>query len=207
MNQTVSHVKALTDAPPPIAADTALEPYTFGNFTFTATGLVVNGKPDIDEWSAVGHMLAVQTRGLQFMVGDWIRYGETAYGELASQVIDARAWSDETVRNYLWVAKNVPLENRREDLTFKHHQIVAHLPKSSQRRWLKTAATEDASGIWPASRLDSAIKNGADAKPTLWYLIVGLTDEQQRDALRKRLESEGHTCKSGASWSDRSENR
>lgn len=195
MTQKIAHLKASLDAPPPIAADAALEPYTFGCFTFTATGLVVKGAPTIDEWSAVGHMLAVQVRGLQFMVGDWMRIGEQLYGELAAQAIDARAWSDETVRNYIWVAKSVPIENRREDLTFKHHQIVASLKPQDQKKWLKEAATSEPQGVWPASRLKAAIDSGADEPPTAWFVLVQAASETKRDALQKRLELDGHQCK------------
>lgn len=129
------------------------------------------------------------------MVGDWLIYGEKRYGELAAQAIDIKGWSEETVRVYSWVAKSVPMENRREDLTFKHHQLVAHLPPAQQRKWLKQAATSEDAGAWPASRLAAAIKEGGDEAPTAWFILVEAGSQAKRDALQKELELAGHQCK------------
>jgi hypothetical protein len=47
-------------------------------------------------------------RGLQFVVGDLMNYGVDAYGEMASQIIDAADWDEGTVGVYQWLAKSVP---------------------------------------------------------------------------------------------------
>ncbi len=194
MSDKIVHLKASFDAPA-IHSDVELEPYTFGNFTFTPTGLRVKGTPHIDEWAAVGHMLAVQVRGLQFMTGDWLLYGEQHYGELAAQVIDARNWSDETVRVYRWVAEKVPQDCRREDLTFTHHFKVAGLKPQEQKKWLREAATSE-EGQWSASRLGAAIRNGADVEPTKWFVLVEAKNKSKRDELQKELELRGLICRS-----------
>lgn len=189
----IQHAKAAATVPP-ILADVALEPYTFGSFTFSAIGLIVTGTPSIDEWTAVGHMLAVQARGLQLQVGDWLRIGEALYGELAAQAIDSRQWSEETVRNYRWVAEKVAPEDRRADLTFKHHRAVAKLPAREQRRWLKEAATADAEP-WPVARLESAIKAGGASVEVAWHVVVECRDRHDQVTLQAELERDGRTCK------------
>jgi hypothetical protein len=195
MTEKIAHLKAPLDTPLPIAADTALVPYTIGTFTFTASGISVDRPPTYEEWEDVGKMLAVQVRGIQFIVGDWLLLGETHFGEAAAQAIDSRSWSEETVRNYLWVAKNVPMENRRDDLTFAHHQLVAGLKPQEQRKWLKRAATDDPAGPWPVSRLRAAVRKDEDEEPTAWCVLVEATTQAKRDELQKRLELEGHQCK------------
>ncbi len=193
MTDKIVHMRANIDVAP-ISGDVMLEPYTFGSFTFTTTGLVVKGTPDMDEWAAVGHMLAVQVQGLQFMTGDWLLYGERHYGELAAQVIDARNWSDETVRVYRWVAEKVPKDCRREDLTFTHHFVVAGLKPDDQKKWLKKAATSE-EAPWPASRLKSAVKHGTDAGVLKWYVLVEARSKVKRDELQKELELRGLSCR------------
>ncbi len=195
MTKSIEHLKASVDAPAPIKADTSLEPFTFGAFTFSATGISVSGKPPIEEWTAVGEMLAVQVRGIQFQVGDWLNIGEKLYGEMASQAIDARNWSEGTVRTYLWVSKNVPLENRRDDLTFAHHQIVAGLSPSDQKRWLKQAATDDPAKPWTVARLKAAIDDGGDLSTSAWFVLVEVPDETKQVEIVKELEQRGLPCK------------
>lgn len=196
MTDKVAHVQLAPE--PPEKSWLELEPYTFGAFTFSAAGLSVVGTPPIEEWDAVGHMLAVQVRGLQFMVGDWLRIGETLYGERAAQVIDARHWSESTVRAYRWVAEKVPAENRMLDrLDYAHHQAVAALAPREQKAWLKRACG-DGEGRWTVPRLKAAIRNGSEPTETGWYVVVECASAAKRDALRKKLELEGYQCRAGA---------
>ncbi len=194
---TVHHLKALVDEPEaPQPPPEALRPVTLGKFEFSPSGMKVIGKPDIEEWAAALHIVSVLERGLAFCVGDMLEYGEAKFGELAAQYIDARHWSAETIRNYRWVAKSVPLQNRMIDrgLSVAHHQIVAGLPVPEQRKWLRKALTEDAEP-WTVARLRSALREGGDVVPTAWYAVVQCDSEDTRDGLMKRLESEGFRCK------------
>ena len=189
------HVKALTEPPEPVEA---LAPIHYGKFTFTATGLLVDvdSRPTFEEWAEVGQVLAVMDRGIQFLIGDWIAYGEGAYKELAAQVVDARDWAEETVRNYRWLARQIPPENRYADkrLTVAHYQAVAPLTPREQRTWLRRALG-DGDDRWSAGRLKAAIRNGADPEPTGFYVLVKCATEAKRDALQKQLELDGHECR------------
>lgn len=195
--RAVQHLQALVDAPePPQPPPEALRPVTLGKFEFTPSGVKVLGKPEIEEWAAALHVVSVLERGLAFCVGDLILYGEDAYGEAAAQYIDARHWAPETVRNYVWISKQVPVRNRMIDrgLSMAHHQLVAALEAPEQRRWLKRAASEDAEP-WTVARLRAAIREGGDTAPTAWFAVVRCSSEDARDSLVKRLESEGFACK------------
>lgn len=192
----VQHVAALIEEPDLPASSLELVPVRRGNFIFTANGLAVEGDPDYHEWAGVMTDLAVVVCGLSFLVGDLINFGEARYPEMASQIIDARHWSDETVRNYKWVAENVPMRNRMLDrgLSFKHHQIVAGLPPAQQRKWLLRCLKGDE--VWSAAKLGDAITRDGDALEKGWQVLVSCTSAAQRADLVKRLERESYTCKS-----------
>jgi hypothetical protein len=192
----VAHLKALVDAPEPAQPD-GLEPVQHGKFQFTSQGLVVTGDPSFEDWAQAMHTVAVIERGLAFLVGDLIRFGEDKFGELAAQVIDARSWKPETVRAYTWLAEKVPMENRMLDrgLTVKHHLAVAKLPEPEQRKWLQRALN-NGEEQWTTARLQAAIKNGADEEATRFYVLVECTTQKRRDELQKQLELDGHICKS-----------
>lgn len=78
--------------------------------------------------------------GVQFWIGDLIRYGDGAFGEKASQEYD-----DNSIRNFAWVAEKIPSVRRLTNLSFSHHQAVASLDPIEQTRWLKKAVDEDLS--------------------------------------------------------------
>jgi hypothetical protein len=195
---TVQHVEALINAPDPVEPD-GLEPVRHGKFTFTSQGLVVDttdGEPTFEEWGQAMHTVAVLVRGIAFLVGDLIRYGEARFGEMAAQIIDARSWQPETVRVYKWLAENVPMENRMLDrgLSVKHHQIVGKLPEQEQRKWLRLALN-DGGEPWTTARLGQAIKNGSDMTPSRFFVLVEARSERVRDELQKKLELDGYFCK------------
>lgn len=193
----VQHVQAMIEKPEPIEPDAV--PVIHGAFTLYPTGLVVRGEPTFNEWAEVGHVLRVMEQGIAFLVGDWIRYGEGRFAEMAYQVIDAREWKPETVRNYVWVAKSVPIENRiiNKGLKHAHHQAVASLPPAEQRKWLRMAHEEYENGgeIWSVQRLKQAIKAGSDVQPTAWYVLVQVDKEYDQNYLVKELNEKGYRAK------------
>ena len=56
-----------------------------GRFTVTANGLAATGPATLDDWGALGPELAIWGIGREFIVGDWLNYGEDRYGEEAAQ--------------------------------------------------------------------------------------------------------------------------
>lgn len=173
----------------------ALVPIEHGRFTITTNGLQCNGVPTYEEWEEIGHVLAVMVRGIQFCVGDWLRIGEQ-FGELAAQVIDARSWSDATVRVYKSIAERVPLQVRRmDDLTFAHHMAVAALPPREQKRWLDRAAGNGDGESWTVNRLTQAVKAGHDRPATSWHVLATCASAREQAKIAKLLEREGVTVR------------
>jgi hypothetical protein len=111
------------------------------SFTATSTGLVVTGAPSVEEWNAYGGALKAIKEGIQWLLGDWMTYGEAAYGEQYAQALDATDYTSGALRNMKWCASNVAPEVRREDVPYSTHLEVAMMddPKE-QRKWLDRAA-------------------------------------------------------------------
>lgn len=162
-------------------------------FAATVNGLVVNGTPAFERWAPIHKPLTVIERGSPFAVGDWIRYGEAHYGELASQMIDpSLGWSEKTIKNYVWISERISFERRRMDrLGIAHHQAVAALTAAQQTKWLAKAAADDEEEPWTVARLKKAIAQGGDAPATDWYVLVGpLKSGHAQEELMARLEGQ-----------------
>lgn len=104
----------------------------------TPVGLVL---PEIEyeEWERLGGLLTAMEQGIQWYRGDWLNYGEHKYGEKYSQALDAGMGDYQTLANYAWVAKAVPLSVRTEKLSWNHHLVVASLPSEQQKPMLDYA--------------------------------------------------------------------
>lgn len=178
---------------------TELVPYTpleLTDFTIGPIGLTVKQTPTFESWAGIGDLLRTVERGIQFVIGDWCSVGEREFGERAAQVIDAKSWSASTVTVYRWVAAHVPPENRRTDLSFSHHMAVADCEPEMQREWLAKAADTTVTGEpWPVAKLKQEVAARTIGGTVTYLLVVEIPDEQARERLASRLESEGLTCK------------
>jgi hypothetical protein len=131
-------------------------------------------------------------KALQFAAGDFAIYVESRFGEQAAQILDGSdGWSEETLRVYRWVCEKVTPLNRRADLSFRHHQLVAALEPKAQRSWLEKAAIEQMT----VGQLRYAILGSADAGTISVWLVVQCKDREDLEALKTELESKGRTCK------------
>lgn len=103
-------------------------------------GLVVKGKPSIEEWLEYGRKLRRVESSMMWIIGDYLVHGEFKYGEKYAQALDEAMI--ETWKVYHWTAKRVPPENRRSDLSWTHHRQVASLPPEYQVLMLDKAAEQ-----------------------------------------------------------------
>lgn len=125
--------------------DAAAELLNFPECQFTTTGLIIPEGMPFDRWLELGAALRKAGKGIQFWIGDWIRYGEHEYGEMYSQAIEATGKAEQTLQNYVFVAKNVDCSRRREldVVDFSTHAEVASLPAKEQERILAAAEKEN----------------------------------------------------------------
>lgn len=117
----------------------------FGNFKATPSGLVIKGKPTFDEWSECGEVIQNFGSAHQWLVGDWLAYGEKSYGETFSQAIRETGQEYQTLQNSKYVCGRIEMSRRRDNLSFAHHSEVAALEPSEQDELLDWATTEAAS--------------------------------------------------------------
>lgn len=106
------------------------------------TGLVIDPGLPYENWEKIGSVLRGIEGSIQFWIGDWIRYGENAYGEKYSQATDETGYEEKSLRNMVYVAEHVDLSLRRDNLPFAHHKEVAALEPEDQKRWLDKAESE-----------------------------------------------------------------
>lgn len=95
-----------------------------------------------DEWEDLLRGLGAMARSHQWWVGDAVVFGENRFGEEHAQALEALGLEPKTAQNYAYVAANVEVSRRREDLTWSHHAEVARLGKQAQRDALARAASE-----------------------------------------------------------------
>jgi hypothetical protein len=115
-------------------------------FTLTPRGIEFHGDLTLEEWEKLGEKLGDTERSIGFMIGDWINYAESKWGEKYNDAIAATGLEYQTLRNYAWVAKRVHLSARADNLPFRHHAVVAKLKDTDQQKhWLQMAEDHDLS--------------------------------------------------------------
>lgn len=118
---------------------------TFAECKFTTVSLTIPKGMKFERWLELGEFLRAAGKGVQFWIGDWIRFGEHEYGEMYSQAIEATGKEETTLQNWVYVAENVHSSRRRElDIVdFSTHAEVASLPAEDQERILAEAEKND----------------------------------------------------------------
>jgi hypothetical protein len=171
-----------------------------GAFLLSSVGLSVEGTVSKDDWLSL--MLAVRRvqSSVQWIVGDWLNYGvERKWGETYEQFAEMTGYSVQALKDMAWVSKAYEMSFRKDELSFKHHKVVADLDTNRRAEILQTAINERLS----ASDLQ-ALRDGHNVvNPTTidrferrfgGFLKFGLRlkqsasqDERQQIAARLRL--------------------
>jgi hypothetical protein len=135
-----------------------------------ASGLQFTRQLPFDTWLGIGRRLASVADSSAWCLGDWLIYGEKAYPGRYRDAIEQTSLRYQTLRNYAWVARQMPPGRRRESLSFGHHAEVAALPELEQEYWLRTAEKLG----WSRNRIRQEIraslterKGGDQAKPEI----------------------------------------
>jgi hypothetical protein len=84
----------------------------------------------------VGTRIARIANASCWWLGDWLVYGERAYGRRYTDAVKATGLDYQTLRNYAWAARRFEPARRREGLSMQHHIEVAALPTAAQDLWL-----------------------------------------------------------------------
>ena len=115
-----------------------------------APGRAQNGAPiswtpnhelDAHEWAAAGRRIGAVGRCIQWLLGDWIAYGNTKFGERYARASKITGYDAQTLMNMVYVASRFPISRRRENLSWSHHEALAALEPEEQDHWLDKAGT------------------------------------------------------------------
>ncbi len=117
-------------------------------------GLMFPRQLPFEAWVGVGAQLAAVAASSAWCLGDWLVYGQAAYGSRYREAIDRTGLDYQTLRNYAWVAGRFELPRRRDILSFGHHAEVAALPAPEQDFWLRKAEEFG----WPTRRLRREVR-------------------------------------------------
>lgn len=112
-----------------------------GAYRLRKTGIEMEQAADFEDWERVGMLLRQMEGALQWMIGDWYVHGEHMWGSMYSSKAQALGFEQKTLRDYAYVARNVQLSIRIDNLTFAHHQVVASEEEQMQLLYLRYAET------------------------------------------------------------------
>lgn len=118
------------------------------------TSLVLPEGLSFEEWEAVGSTLKRVEKSVRWWIGDWMTYGERAYGETYSQAIEVTGRSYQDLADMAYVSKAIQFSERSENLTWSHHKEVAPLEPIVRSAWLVAAEDND----WSTRELREQIK-------------------------------------------------
>lgn len=131
------------------------------------------GEMEYDTYEALGVFLGSMKRRTSWWIGDFLVYGEGAFGEKFAQAASMTGLNEQTLLHYQFVARNVPAERRVPTVPFGAHALVARLEPKEQNQWLKKAASKG----WGERELRDAMRaKRKDERPQLPIDGEGDTD-------------------------------
>jgi len=123
-----------------------------GPFSFEPVSVVARRIPEDEEWEPAFAEVFELYRNAPWWIGDMLLMAEQHMGDDAMQMIPETA-SERQTSILLWMAKTYPRSERREELSWTHHQIVAKLhgkvrsmllDKAVEERWDTTKLRAEA---------------------------------------------------------------
>lgn len=100
------------------------------------------GEMAVDEWVAAGRRFGAIARCSQWWIGDWIRYGNSQWGEKYSEAARITEYDIGSLRNMAWVASQFNLSLRNDRLSWSHHALLAPLEDSEKVIWINRAVKD-----------------------------------------------------------------
>ncbi len=136
----------------------------------TEIGLEIKEALDYEEWEDLRDLFMFWHGAVGFILGDWLNYGETTYGEKYAQALLESERDYGTLRNYAFVCARIERQRRRAELTFSHHQEVSGLEPHVQDELLAKAVKEK----WTTRDMRKAVSDlrvgeGKKALPAACY--------------------------------------
>lgn len=108
----------------------------------TSTGLALPDDLSFDQWKQVGDCLLQMEHAVQWMIGDWLRFGESRYGGKYVEAERMTGLAYGTLANIKQVADRFDFSRRRENVPWSFHAEVAALPPEQADALLDQAESE-----------------------------------------------------------------
>jgi len=128
-----------------------LRPIVLGCFTLGSDGLEVRGRPTIDEFIATTGFVRRATEAAGWWWVDLIAYADSRpeWQEKLEAVMGEDYLAYSTLKQYRYVGKAIPKDQRVEGVAFGHHQAVAACPQPLRQQLLAQSLLEG----WNVSEL------------------------------------------------------
>jgi len=120
-----------------------LPDHLFESVEFTDIGVTIDASLPVESWSALIAHLGRLEAGIPWWIGDALVFGEHAYGSKYADAVEATGRSLKTLKNYAWVARSVPSENRDANQPWRMYREIARLTPPEQRDWLARAKAKN----------------------------------------------------------------
>jgi hypothetical protein len=111
---------------------------------------------------------------LNWIIGDWLNYGERKYGEMYAQAIEWTGNKLQHLKNIKWICGAIKTSSREDVLSWTHHSYIAHLPDAEQREWLTAAVANEWSSRELLQALDRA--NAKRKAPNTYCAAMGTAE-------------------------------
>jgi hypothetical protein len=132
------------------------------------------------EWRAVGCRLARVSSASAWALGDWLLFGQRAFGRRYRVALQETDLDYQTLRNYAWVAGRFEPARRRHALSFQHHAEVAALSEAEQELWLRRAEGDHWSRNELRRRLSAQRAERRDQAPPSVVMRFEVTPEAEQ---------------------------
>lgn len=109
-----------------------------GPFSLRSCQVIIEGTPEIETWIGPLQFAIWVQKASPWWIGDLLIRGDAQFGEAFSQACEGIISSD-LLQRYESVSRRVPPENRRADLSWSMHAVVARLPAKEQPMMLVLA--------------------------------------------------------------------
>lgn len=96
----------------------------------------------LEEWLESGRKLGLLGRNVPWWIGDWLCYGNHAYGERYVRAARVTGYDIQTLMNMVYVASHFAPARRRGNLSWSHHAEVVALDPADQDIWLDRVEAE-----------------------------------------------------------------
>lgn len=132
--------------------------------------------PEFIRWAAIGSWLGGISGAVKWWIGDWLAFGEGAWGERYAQAAEATGLDIGTLQNYAYVCRQVLPSRRRPELSFTSHLKVAKLNPPEQKAWLDHAIKHNLR----SKELEAAIRENGGKLPGRRHTVDETAELEQR---------------------------